>query len=235
MRTCRNSAGDSFRCAMRIAEKSNQENIELTSPLTLTSHKELSIGMKEPHLCKVIIPQTITPPSLWTTDTRQAGSMDSLCRLHILTLPLPCSCKNESWIYQTRWVFCYFQLPSFHECVRQIPILHWQEWNPMLLLWPIHLKVKHVVSSDMLFAYHASKGYLSYCNLFDSLNRYSHQQGISTHRNMLIGCFLPVTTALISKFTGVCCFLPLCTGNPNGSMFYRWYFAHNKYRNKIKS
>ncbi len=76
--------------------------------------KRCSIGTKGPKLCQENIPHTITPPpSAWTVETRQDGSMLSCSLRQILNLPSECRSRNwdsldqamffQSSIVQFRW------------------------------------------------------------------------------------------------------------------------------------
>ncbi len=118
--------------------------------------KRCSIGTKGPKVCQENIPHTITPPpTAWSVEIRQDGSMLS-CSLHqILTLPSECRSRNQdssdqatffqSSIVQFWWAckncsLCFLFL-SDRRCTR----------CGLLPLLPICFRVQHVVHSEMVF------------------------------------------------------------------------------------
>ncbi len=79
--------------------------------------KQCSIGTKGPKVCQENIPHTITPPSAWTVETRQDGSMLSCALRQILTLPSECRSINRDSSDQATSIFYCLIL------VRPVPIV----------------------------------------------------------------------------------------------------------------
>ncbi len=131
--------------------------------------KWCSIGTKGPKVCQENIPHTITlPPTAWTIEIRQDGSM------------LSCS-SDQATFFQSSIITIAF------------PVLSWQERHPV---W-YSAAVTHLLQGSTCCAFRdgtlhtlvVTSGYLSYCCLSIISNQSAppfssdlwHQQGIFVH------------------------------------------------------
>ncbi len=74
----------------------SHKGMDMVSNNTQTvAFKRCSIGAKRPKVCQENIPHTITPPPVWTVETRQDESMLSCSIRQILTLSSECCSRNQ--------------------------------------------------------------------------------------------------------------------------------------------
>ncbi len=135
--------------------------------------KLCSIGTKGPKVCQENIPHTITPPpTAWTIEIRQDGSM------------LSCS-SDQATFFQSSIVTIAF------------PVLSWQERHPV---WS-SAAVAHLLQGSTCCAFRdgilhtlvVTSGYLSYCCLSIISNQSAHSPLTSDINKAFSSTQLPLT------------------------------------------
>ncbi len=168
--------------------------------------KRCSIGTKGPKVCQENIPHTITPPRVWTVETRQDGSMLSCSLRQILHLNVAAEIET----HQTRQCFSNLLLSNFCVSVWIVISVSWQErhpvWSSTAVAHLLQGSTCCVFRDGILHTLVVTSGYFSYCFISIISNQSAHSP-LTADRWHQQGIFVRTSTAhwIFSLFRTILC------------------------------